>query len=346
MDWLGPFSRSLAVMLGLTATGVAQAVTPATTATTGAAATAGTPSAPEASPEDEGPLATPAPVVPACVPDAASARAFADHLLSKGDPFNAVTWYRLALFQDPTRGDADAIRFRIAAAYELGQRWDAAEVAYGLVEGTSLASRAAYRSAVVNEKAGRFIAADQQFESVTQYYPDTPWAARASFARGVVFLENRDLGRAALRFDAASTAPALGEPWPERAKLLASRAREPLPHRSPLVAAGLSTVLPGAGQLYSGHAGDGAMALVANGVLATWSATLLRDGIEHDKGWKTGMGTAIGAMFAVTWVSNIYGGWRSAVRFNEHKARRRAESLLGEASDPRLELDAASISLP
>lgn len=282
--------------------------------------------------------------VPAAPPvDASVARGFADHLLSAQDPFNALTWYRLALYLDPARPDADAIRFRMAWAYEKGERYDAAEVAYGDLAGTSLASRAAYRSAAVSLLQEDWSAADQAFEAVTLYHPGTDWAARAAFARGITWLEANQLQRAATAF---SQVPQGEGPWDERAATLGEQALAPTARRSPLLAASLSAVVPGAGQAYSGHVGDGVMALLANGVLGVWSYTLLRDGLEEDQAWETGMGSVIGAMFLVTWSSNVLGGWRSAERYQHTQARHRAEDLLQQAFDPELELQTGDVRLP
>ena len=275
--------------------------------------------------------------------DSQQAARFADHLLSRNDPFNALTWYRLALFLDPERDDAGALRFRIAYAYELGERWDAAEVAYGRVAEPSLQAQAAYRVAVVNHLAGRTAVADQEFANLLAYYPESPWASKAAYARGVMWLQDHDLPRAAQQFSAV---PADHEPWSGRASTLATASEERIPSRSPAVAATLSAFIPGMGQIYSGHLGDGLMALAANGVLGAWSYGLIRQGVEQDRAWEVGLGSTIGSMFLLTWSSNMVGGWRSAKRFQDTAARHRADSLLNDAWDPTLELNPQDVSLP
>ncbi len=274
---------------------------------------------------------------------ASTALGFADQLLRWNDPFNALTWYRLALFMEPESAQADMIRFKIAFSYEAGERWDAAEVAYGKVAGAELAPWAAYRVAVVNLRAKRFNVADQAFEGVTLYWPGTSWSQMASFARGVVMLESEELDAAAQRF---SMVPSQDEPWASRARAVVERCQEPLPGRLPGLAAVMSTALPGSGQVYSGHLGDGVMAFLANGVLGSWSYTLIRNGIEQEKEWQVGMGATIGSMFLLTWVSNIHGAWRSARRFNDMQTRRQAASLLSQVYDPALQLNASDVILP
>jgi len=281
--------------------------------------------------------------------DGATARSFADHLLEQGDPFNALTWYRLALYLEPERPDAEVIRFRMAWAYEAGHRWDAAEAAYGQVLGPGLTDRATYRIAAVAAQDGRPEDADRwlsvffsnDYEDSFVVHPGSPWAERAPYARGVVALQAHDLDTAARRFAEVPEGP-----WRARAQPLAKAAAEPLPSRSPLLAASLSALVPGAGQTYAGHAGDGLMAFAANAVLGVWSYALLRQGIEQERAWEVGLGCVTGGMFTVTWASNVVGAWRGARRFDETKARDRAEALLGEAWDPTLELRAEDVALP
>ncbi len=292
------------------------------------------------------PEAPPAAPVGATV-DAATARSFADRLLDAGDPFNALTWYRLALHLDPDRPDAEVVRFRMAWAYEAGGRWDAAEAAYGQVLGPGLTDRATWRIAAVAAQDGRPQDADRWFAVLADeelaLHPDSPWVTRAPFARGVVALQAHDLPTAARRF---AEVPPEADPWGPRAASLATASAVPLPSRSPLLAAVLSTVLPGSGQVYTGHLGDGLMAFAASGVLGAWSYTLVRQGVEQERAWEVGLGAVVGGMATLTWSSNVVGAWRGAHRFDDRQARERADALLAEAWDPALELQAADVALP
>ncbi|GEM_PF-3014225 len=267
---------------------------------------------------------------------------FGDHLLALDDPFNALTWYRRALWEDPDRPDADALRFRVAYTYERGERWAAAEVAYGQLASRSelLAAQASYRQGVVTALSGDTDAAIFHLEGVESWYPEAVWAQRATFATGVLALQEHQLELAAARFDRVD-----GE-LGTKAAALADRAREPLPTRSPLVAAGLSTVVPGGGQLYAGHRGDAIMAFAASSVLALWSTTLIVDGLADERVWEVGAGAVVGGMAGLAWTSNVVGAWRGADRANRHHERRRAEAILEDAWDERLELHSDEVELP
>lgn len=273
--------------------------------------------------------------------DSARASAFADSLMEAGDPYNALTWYRLALFLEPDRPDAQAIRFREALAYERGQRYPAAVFAYGQVSG-ALADDAAYRSAVADFHAGNPLSADLNLERVPLFFPDSALLPQAAFARGYLALQSKDLSAAAQRFEAFNYPDS---PLAPRAAALAASAREPLPHKSPALASALSLV-PGLGQLYAHHPGDAAMAALVNIPLGVTSGLLIADAVENRRAGTAVAGGLLGLAFAFTYPSNVLGAYRGAQRENERIRQVRAEELLGQAYDPSLQLDPGEVDLP
>ena len=84
-----------------------------------------------------------------------------------------------------------------------------------------------------------------------------------------------------------------------------------LPNRNSFVAGLLSTMLPGAGRLYTGRTGDAIASLIVVGLTA-WQAYdgFNRDGITSVKGWTFG---TIGGAF---YLGNIYGSVISARVYN------------------------------
>ncbi len=285
--------------------------------------------------------AEPDPATPPAV-TADQAVAFADQLRAQGDAYNALTWYRLALFLDPEGPDAEALRFRIGLSYEQGERYPAAVFAYGQVGG-ALADRAAYRGALADHRAGNDLSADLSLERVGVFYPSSEWAPKASFARGVIALQRFDLAQAQERF---ASFPHPDDPLAPKAAALAELASQPLPRKSPALAAGLS-VVPGLGQLYAGHPGDAFMAALFNIPLGLGAGLLLADGIDQRRPTEIAAGAVLGTVFlAATYPSNLVGAARGARRTNEHRERRAAEALLEQAWDPALELDADDVVAP
>ena len=273
--------------------------------------------------------------------DARTARAFGDHLLQTGDAYNALTWYRLALFLEPDAPDADALRFRMALAWERGERYPAAVFAYGQVTGP-LMDQATYRAAVADFEAGNLLSADHTLETLTLYSPDSVWAPRAAYTRGVLALQAHDLPTASARF---ATFAYVDSPLAVRASALAAAAAEPVRKKSPGLAAALS-VVPGLGQLYTGHPGDAAMAAALNIPIGLGAGLLLADGLQTGRPVEIAAGGLFTGMFALTFPSNLLGAYRGAARANERAAAKRADALLQQAWDPSLQLKAEDVALP
>jgi hypothetical protein len=279
--------------------------------------------------------------------DATSAPRFGDTLLAAGDPFNALTYYRLGLFLDPDRPDATALWFRVALCYERGERWDAAASAWLDLAGRDpIASpHATYRAAMSTLGAGRYAEAKLDLQEVAAEGQGTAWAERAAFLIPVADLLANDPASARLEF-ASFDAAHPGSPLIARSQAAVAVLEGHDWHRPPALAGAMSLILPGSGQLYAGHAGDGVMAFVANGTLATFTYSLMRQGIEQDRGWEVGMGTVLGGMTALSWTSNVIGAAQGAKRANVHHARRKAEAALREADAKDLEREAADVELP
>jgi hypothetical protein len=264
--------------------------------------------------------------------------AFADHLLRSGDPFNALTWYRLGLFLESDRADAPSLLFRIGLCYELGDRHSAAEEAYLDLAGRfpHWSPRATYRAAMALAEAGEPEVAQLHLGEVVLEGEGTGWAERAAFMNGVVLVQAGHLESADLAFAAFPNS------WPDsalvsRATAVRAHLEAPVPHRSPALAGVMSTILPGSGQLYAGHHGDAVMAFLASAVLGAWSFTLVRYGVEDDRGWAVAGGTVLGTLAVFTWSSNVVGAVRGAKRTNRHLLLRHTEAILREVDHPDLE---------
>ena len=129
----------------------------------------------------------------------------------------------------------------------------------------------------------------------------------------------------------AGKQPALGPPEPELAAATArltelEAERGHLKLQSPWVAGLLSTVLPGAGQLYNGRPVDAALALGLTGLTAWGSASLLlRDKPE----WAVGV--PLGLVALVFYTGNIVNAVGDAHRLNDQAWQGWAAKLQQEA---------------
>jgi hypothetical protein len=88
--------------------------------------------------------------------------------------------------------------------------------------------------------------------------------------------------------------------------------RSEMKNKSPFLAAGLSTVVPGLGKLYTGDWQDGLVALLFVGTNAWQSYRGFRnDGVSSVYGW------LFGSISAGFWLGNIYGSFKAAKRHND-----------------------------
>lgn len=103
-----------------------------------------------------------------------------------------------------------------------------------------------------------------------------------------------------------------------------------LPHRRPGVAAGLSAVLPGAGQAYVGRWGEAGSALIVNTMLIGSTAALLRREEYF-------AGVSVGLLALSFYGGNIMSARWGAHRFNRRAREERLEALGG--LEPRYRIE-------
>lgn len=95
---------------------------------------------------------------------------------------------------------------------------------------------------------------------------------------------------------------------------------ESLDRKNAWLAAGFSTVLPGAGQIYAGHTVDGITALFFNGMFLG-SALVMYDLENRSDSAHIGSGV-FGVLGLVFYLANISGAYQTAHRYNAYQERR------------------------
>lgn len=86
-----------------------------------------------------------------------------------------------------------------------------------------------------------------------------------------------------------------------------------LPRRSGILAAILSAILPGAGQVYAGRYADGAVSLISVGALATGAFLCF-----HHR--ERALGGTLAVAASLVYAGNVYGACNAAKRFNSVRA--------------------------
>lgn len=111
---------------------------------------------------------------------------------------------------------------------------------------------------------------------------------------------------------------------PERASFLAlQKEGSELKFRSPLLASGFSAIVPGTGKIYSGEVKDGIISflIVAGNAYQAYRG-FSKKGASSVHGWVFG---GLGMGF---YLGNIYGSYKSAIRYNQNKKKKYSEKVI------------------
>jgi TolA-binding protein/TM2 domain-containing membrane protein YozV len=219
--------------------------------------------------------------------------AFAQSLFAAGEYYRAIGEFQRFLFFQPGHPLTSEAQLTIGLAFFCGERWLQAFEVFRRITRTAsdnaMRQEAALWMAETHARGGDQMEAIRLFQELIRQYPDSRIAQRAAYLIGWGYVRQRrwiEARDAFAQVDAASPYHASGE------RMAAALATPPeLPHRSPTVARVLSTVLPGAGQIYTGHTLDGLIGLGLHGALIAGTIGGVGAGLEGAAG--------IGAFF--TW---------------------------------------------
>ena len=140
------------------------------------------------------------------------------------------------------------------------------------------------------------------------------------YGAALVALEPHDpelAGFAALRIDETERALEL---WAGGGATVQVQAWGPLPRKRPGLAAGMSAVLPGAGQAYNGRWGEAASAFIVNGLLIGSTVTLIRREEYF-------AGASVGLLAVSFYGGNVFSAMWGARRHNRLAAQERLDEL-------------------
>lgn len=236
---------------------------------------------------------------------------FAKYLMSQRDYFRAIGVYKQLLFESTTSSQKYSYCTQISEAYRLSGKYKSSIYFY---------SEALQNVSTDEEKASSFIGLGLNY-----YYMKTIPIARDFFLRatkldtsgraklflGLIDLDQMNWAKAKTTFEEIAST----EHEPQitaTAKLLIekSNAGAKLPHKSPIVAAIMSSILPGSGQIYAGHYFDGLQAMAYVGVfsLATYSAYRYDRDINDSDSILLLSATITGLLYS----ANILGAYKTA----------------------------------
>jgi TM2 domain-containing membrane protein YozV len=242
--------------------------------------------------------------------------AFADYLFAQGDFLRAGYEYERYLLGELLEGDSLALAHRRAGqAFRCGGDLARALQHFRSMQGA--AADGAERQRAAAEIGLCYLHLGNAEASLQAVRGETGWEASAALRR----LAAGDLVLLG-RWEEARQA-AMGPPGAEAGDLLSLAERgAAMRRKSPALAAVLSAVIPGAGKMYAGEAGDGLQSLILVGSLATLAAfSFHADGVESWRGWL--YASFGGLMYA----GNVYGSAVSARRWNRKQKETLREDL-------------------
>ncbi|MDH4226052.1 MAG: hypothetical protein OEW12_10440, partial [Deltaproteobacteria bacterium] len=210
---------------------------------------------------------------------------FAEELFAQQEYYRAISEYKRLIHYFPQGRQAGAARLAIAKAYLLGGEPGAALTALAAVEREGGQSSLAGAGDDI-----RFLKSVGWLDTGL----DKPYPLREESIAAALG-ELKGISPAWPGQPAAAGFVAAMDPLP------------PLPEKSPWLAGGLSAVVPGAGSLYTGRYGEGAMVFFFTGLFAYATVT----SIQSDQ-------PALGAVFAFFTVA-FYGGGIYAAANGAHK---------------------------
>ena len=238
---------------------------------------------------------------------------FADHLWTQGDYLRAVGEYQRYLFYRPKA--REEIRYRIALCYRLGGRIERAIESFEKYiqefPESKLASGAYYQVGVSYFLMQQFDDSVKYLESSFSRIIDARYKTESQQLIGLSYLMQQQWKDAEMIFNELQES----DTFAVREKALVYRnyavQGANLRTRSPLLAGFLSTLVPGAGRLYTGRVGDAVNSVLLVG-LTGWQTYdgFRRDGISSVKGW------TLGTLSTVFYIGNIYGSAISARLYN------------------------------
>ena len=256
-------------------------------------------------------------------------RKFADFLYEQGDYLRAAGEYERYLFYTsgsrlenaPTKDgtESDQIRYRIALCYRFAGQPEQAIQNFQILLRMPLEDR--FVSRVYYQIGATYFLIDQ-FEQTALFLretlpriTDTRQRAEAEQLIGLSYLMQKRWSEAGEVFKALQGSEVAPVSQKARVYHHFAEAGQRLPTRSPLLAGILSTIVPGAGRVYTGRVGDAFTSLFLVGITG-WRAYdgFQRDGLSSVTGW------TLGTISGIFYVGNIYGSVISARVYNRHVA--------------------------
>jgi len=246
----------------------------------------------------------------------------ADSLSGQDKYDSAITEYKRFIFFNPEHPDNAQVFYKMGLAYRAERDWhhalDAIETSIALTQDTEIANERKLLLATTLMASGNYNLARLELVRILDSTKDNSLSRKATYFSGIASIYAFDWDATGKFFD-----DFYANSSDEKVKELNStllRARES--YKSNTTAKILSTIFPGAGQIYASNWHDGLNALALNGAIIGFIANSI---------YKKDYGNAILIAYLLSYryyTGNIYHAEKDVEKYNDAVDRRIARELL------------------
>ncbi len=245
---------------------------------------------------------------------------FADYLFSKQQYYRAITEYERYLYNNPDSKYKDEAAYKIGLCYLYGEQYnDAINYFYNYLEdfSNSKYSRDAFLKIVdAYYIIGNYDDAIFELEDFSRSTTDKDMKIYSKFYLGKLYFYKYEWDKAYNKWKEVKTKYNL---MVDKYMAMCQEGKK-LPHKSPVVAGGLSMILPGLGQIYTGDYGDALAVFLVNGIFGY----LIYDAVVEKNYVRLG----IWSFLEFGWYSGtVYGAIRGAERYNLRQKEQFVKSI-------------------
>ena len=272
-----------------------------------------------------------------------------ERFYDRGDWYRAATLFEEAAM-DLTGATAQSAWIRAADAHRRARQWEKAAGLYAEAAtwDTSRRGEAILGAAQAHYLGGKPEAVRGLLRGAEAWQSRPEQAEAVGALRSLAALREADWAGASQEYAHLSATAAAADRKAAWAALSreAGEAPDALHHRNPRVAAFLSALLPGAGQVYAGNYGEAAMALTVNAVFGVliWDAALKAGDMDRNphRGWAY----TTTALYAFVGSSFYFGSMYGAAMGAERQNRLAETAFTNDLKARTLRLNVMTLPLP
>lgn len=237
---------------------------------------------------------------------------FADFLFENRDYYRAITEYERVIFMFPDDPLSQKAQLQIAMAYFMGEKWEVAiehfqELATNYPN-KELGKQSYFMVAETYYKKKDYQRAIESYKDFIVKYLDDPMCDEAHIRLGWSFLRINNAIQAEREFRSLSSSSSKKAETEKIAREVKNI--NDIHYKNPLLAALLSAILPGSGQLYAERPSDAITSFLLNGLF-------IGGMVESFENGNTIVGIILSGIEVGWYTGNIYNATNDAYKYNQ-----------------------------